>query len=77
MQAPINGGRLWRRFAEPGKWYFEVDCLACNGPVPLAEAPSPDEKPDPLRDWSNEAITMRQSEFDKISAAPVDYPDAP
>jgi hypothetical protein len=36
-------------FTEPGKWYFVVDCFACEKPVPLAEAPSPDEKPDPLR----------------------------
>ena len=32
----------------PGQWYFVVDCLACEKPIPLAEAPSPDEKPDPL-----------------------------
>jgi hypothetical protein len=36
-------------FTEPGKWYFVVNCLACEMPIPLAEAPSPDEKPDPLR----------------------------
>ena len=33
----------------PGQWYFVVDCLACEKPIPLAEAPSPDEKPDPLQ----------------------------
>ena len=32
----------------PGQWYFVVDCSVCGKPVPLAEAPSPDEKPDPL-----------------------------
>jgi hypothetical protein len=36
-------------FTEPGKWYFVVNCLACEMLVPLAEAPSPDEKPDPLQ----------------------------
>lgn len=33
----------------PGTWYFVVECFACRRPVPLAEAPSPDEKPDPLQ----------------------------
>jgi hypothetical protein len=37
------------KFTEPGKWYFVVECLVCSEPVPLAEAPSPEEKPDPLR----------------------------
>jgi hypothetical protein len=37
------------KFTEPGKWYFVVDCLACEKPIPLAEAPSPNQKPDPLR----------------------------
>ena len=36
-------------FTEPRKWYFVVDCLACEKPVPLAEAPSPGEKSKPLR----------------------------
>jgi hypothetical protein len=38
-----------RKVTEPGKWYFVVDCVACHTPIPLAEAPSPAEKPDPLR----------------------------
>lgn len=38
-----------KQFTEPGKWYFAVDCTACRKPIPLAEAPSPDEKPDPLQ----------------------------
>jgi hypothetical protein len=42
-------GPTMSKFTEPGKWYFVVACLACNGPAPLAQAPSPDEKPDPLR----------------------------
>ena len=42
-----NGGPA-TKYTEPGKWYFVVDCLACEKPIPLAEAPSPDQKPDPL-----------------------------
>jgi hypothetical protein len=38
-----------RKLTEPGKWYFVVDCLYCERPIPLADAPSPDEKADPLR----------------------------
>src|SRR5258708_34013995 len=38
-----------RKLTEPGKWYFVVNCLHCQNPIPLAEAPSPDEKSDPLR----------------------------
>jgi hypothetical protein len=34
------------KFTELGKWYFVVDCLACERPIPLAEAPSADQKPD-------------------------------
>jgi hypothetical protein len=41
-------GPAMPKFTEPGKWYFVVDCLACEKPIPLAEAPSPDERPDPL-----------------------------
>jgi len=37
------------KFTEPGKWYFVVDCRECQNPIPLAEAPTPKEKPDPLR----------------------------
>ena len=37
------------KFTDPGKWYFVVDCFDCDGPIPLADAPSPTEKPDPLR----------------------------
>jgi hypothetical protein len=37
------------KFTEPGKWYFVVECSSCGNPVPMAEAPSPNEKPDPLR----------------------------
>jgi hypothetical protein len=37
------------KFTDPGKWYFVVDCLDCESPIPLADAPSPAEKPDPLR----------------------------
>jgi hypothetical protein len=36
------------KFTEPGKWYFVVDCSVCGKPIPLAQAPSPDEKPEPL-----------------------------
>ena len=36
-------------FTEPGKWYFAVSCLACEMPIPLAEAPSPADRPDPLK----------------------------
>src|SRR5258708_28509302 len=38
-----------QKCTEPGKWYFVANCLDCEMPVPLAEAPSPQEKPDPLR----------------------------
>jgi hypothetical protein len=38
-----------RKFTEARKWYFVVDCLHCERPIPLAHAPSPAEKPDPLR----------------------------
>jgi hypothetical protein len=34
------------KFTEPGKCYFVVDCLACEKPIPLAEVPSADQKPD-------------------------------
>jgi hypothetical protein len=34
---------------EPGKWYFAVDCAGCGEPIPFMEAPSPEEKPDPLQ----------------------------
>lgn len=37
------------KVTEPGRWYFTVKCLACGGPIPLAEAPSPAELPDPLK----------------------------
>jgi len=37
------------RFTEPGKWYFVVDYSSCGSPVPMAEATSLNEKPDPLR----------------------------
>ena len=33
---------------EPGKWYFVVDCAFCSEPIPFAEAPSPEEKRDPI-----------------------------
>jgi hypothetical protein len=35
-------------FTTPGKWYFVVDSLACGKPIPMAEAPSPNQRPDPL-----------------------------
>lgn len=38
-----------QKVTEPGKWYFAVNCTSCQNPIPLAEAPSPTEKPDPLR----------------------------
>lgn len=44
-----NGGPAVPKFTDPGKWYFVVDCLDCECPIPLADAPSPAEKPDPLR----------------------------
>jgi len=37
------------KMVEAGKWYFAVDCAKCGEPIPFAEAPSPEEKPDPLR----------------------------
>jgi hypothetical protein len=36
------------KVTEPGKWYFGVGCSGCGEPIPFAEAPSPDEKPDPI-----------------------------
>jgi hypothetical protein len=44
-----NGGPAVSKFTDPGNWYFVVDCLDCESPIPLAGAPSPAEKPDPLR----------------------------
>jgi hypothetical protein len=44
-----NGEPAVPKFTDPGKWYFVVDCLDCESPIPLAGAPSPAEKPDPLR----------------------------
>jgi len=32
---------------EPNKWYFTVDCSKCGETIPFAEAPSPEEKPEP------------------------------
>src|SRR5258708_7625662 len=37
------------KFVEPEKWYFVVDCAKCGEAIPFAEAPSPEEKPDPLQ----------------------------
>ena len=37
------------KVTEQGKWYFVVDCSTCSEPIPLAEAPSPEQKPDPLQ----------------------------
>jgi hypothetical protein len=45
---PRQRGPAMPKFTMPGKWYFVVDCLACWKPIPLAEAPSPDDRPDPL-----------------------------
>ena len=36
------------KVTEPGKWYLVVSCSGCGEPIPFAEAPSPDEKPDPI-----------------------------
>jgi hypothetical protein len=41
-------GLVMPKFTTPGKWYFVVDCLACGKPIPMAEAPSPNQRPDPL-----------------------------
>jgi len=38
-----------RKLTEVGKWYVVVDCLHCERPIPLADVPSPAEKPDPLQ----------------------------
>jgi len=32
---------------EPGKWYFVVECSRCFEPIPFAEAPSPEDEPNP------------------------------
>jgi predicted RNA-binding Zn-ribbon protein involved in translation (DUF1610 family) len=32
---------------EPNKWYFTVDCSKCGKAIPFAEAPSPEEEPEP------------------------------
>jgi predicted RNA-binding Zn-ribbon protein involved in translation (DUF1610 family) len=32
---------------EPNKWYFTVDCSKCGETIPFAEAPSPEEEPEP------------------------------
>ena len=37
------------RYVEPGKWYFVVDCSRCLEAIPFAEAPSPEDEPNPLQ----------------------------
>jgi DNA-directed RNA polymerase subunit RPC12/RpoP len=37
------------RTVEPEKWYLAVDCVKCGEAIPFAEAPPPEEKPDPLQ----------------------------
>jgi hypothetical protein len=32
---------------EPNKWCFTVDCSKCGEAIPFAEAPSPEEEPEP------------------------------
>jgi hypothetical protein len=32
---------------EPNKWYFAVDWSKCGEAIPFAEAPSPEEEPEP------------------------------
>jgi predicted RNA-binding Zn-ribbon protein involved in translation (DUF1610 family) len=34
---------------EPEKWYFAVECAKCGEAIPFAEAPTPEEKPEPLQ----------------------------
>ena len=46
-QGDQSDGR--KKLTEPGKWYFVVDYLDSEKPIPLSDAPSPAEKPDPLR----------------------------
>jgi hypothetical protein len=36
------------KVTEPGKWYLVVSCAGRGEPIPFAEAPSPDKKPDPI-----------------------------
>jgi DNA-directed RNA polymerase subunit RPC12/RpoP len=36
------------KLVEPDKWYFAVDCAKCGEAIPFLEAPSPEDKPDPL-----------------------------
>jgi hypothetical protein len=31
---------------EPGKWYFAVTCMVCEGQLPFMEAPSPEKAPE-------------------------------
>jgi DNA-directed RNA polymerase subunit RPC12/RpoP len=37
------------RSVEPEKWYLAVDCAKCGKPIVFAGAPSPEEKPDPIK----------------------------
>jgi DNA-directed RNA polymerase subunit RPC12/RpoP len=37
------------KFVQPDKWYLVVDCAECGEAIPFAEAPSPEEKPDPFQ----------------------------
>jgi hypothetical protein len=41
-------GPAMPKHTTPGKRYFVVDCLACGKPIPMAEAPPPNQRPDPL-----------------------------
>jgi predicted RNA-binding Zn-ribbon protein involved in translation (DUF1610 family) len=45
------------RRVEPEKWYIAVDCAKCGDGIAIAEAPSPDEKPDPLQHLKIEGVT--------------------
>ena len=49
------------KMVEPGKWYLVVDCAACGEPIPFAEVPSPEEKPDPLQYRTISGLACPQS----------------
>jgi len=44
---PAKGFFLMANQVEPNKWYFTVDCSKCGKAIPFAEAPSPEEEPEP------------------------------
>jgi hypothetical protein len=41
-------GPVMPKYTTPRKCCFVVDCLACGKAIPIADAPLPNQRPDPL-----------------------------